>query len=250
MNNVIEFKKDCIMKTMVAEITDISLTHDYKIMDDIIDGYFDISGEYKTTLASMQKEEFMYTIPFSIALSSLIDKTSINLTIKDFNYSVDKDILHLKMALNMDYKEIEIPEEPIPEIDPEFTKEEEMDTVDEVLNSITNLVEEEPVYHNELMIEEEKELSSYTEKNIQIETNTIEDKKEAEESIKNIINNMNDEETYYRYKIYIMREEDTIESIAIKYNVTLDDLREYNNLQNINIGDKIVITCIKVIDEK
>ena len=51
----------------------------------------------------------------------------------------------------------------------------------------------------------------------------------------------NTEESFYKYKIYIMREEDTIESIAIKYNVTLDDLKEYNDLSNINIGDKIII---------
>ena len=53
------------------------------------------------------------------------------------------------------------------------------------------------------------------------------------------------EESFYKYKIYIMRSEDTIESIAIKYNVTLDDLKEYNDLSNISIGDKIIIPFIQ-----
>jgi LysM repeat protein len=240
MNKEIEFKKDCIMKTMVSEITDISLTHDYKVLDDVIDGYFDISGEYKVTKASMQREEFMYTIPFSIALSSLIDKNSINLTIKDFNYSVDKDVLHLKMLLNMDYKEMEIEEFIEPQVEEEIIEEEEMETVDEILESIEE-VNEDTVFHNELMIEEEKKEEMIEDVKIDLE-----DKKEAEKSIENIISGMSEEESYYKYKVYIMREEDTIESVAIKYNVTLDDLREYNDIENISIGDKIVVPFINI----
>ena len=251
-NNVIEFKKDCIMKTMVSEITDISLTHDYKILDDMIEGYFDVSGEYKVTVSSMQKEEFMYTIPFSIALSSLIDKSSINLTIKDFNYTTEKDMLHLKMALNMDYSEITLEEEKL-ETTLESTLEEnneedEMDTIDEILESMPEV--EENVFHNELMNEIEKEeiTINKTEINTTEEIN-LEDKKEAQESIQTIISNMNETDSFYKYKIYIMRSEDTIESIAIKYNISLDDLKEYNNIENINIGDKIVIPFINNAEE-
>lgn len=248
MNQKIEFKKDCIMKTMVSEITDISLSHDYKVLDDMIEGYFDVSGEYKITKTSMVREEFMYTIPFSIALSSLIDKSSINLTIGDFNYSIEKDILHLKMVLNMDYKEVEI-EEPEPEMveeEEEIIEEEGMDTVDEILESIPDVTDEddETVYHNELMIDEKNDnvLMEETEVN-------VEEKKEAEASIKNIINGMSDEENYCKYKVYIMREEDTIESVAIKYNVSLDDLRGYNDIENINIGDKIVVPFINAEEQ-
>lgn len=242
MNNVIEFKKDCIMKTMVSEITDISLTHDYKILDDVVDGYFDISGEYKVTAASMQKEEFMYTIPFSIALSSLIDKETINITIKDFTYEVEKDILHLKMSLNMDYKEIEMPEAVEEEIIDEGS---EMETVEDILNSLEE-PEENTTFHNELMM---SEIETLEEKHEEKEIDII-DKKEAEESLEVVINDMKEEESYSKYKVYIMRSEDTIESVAIKYNVTLDDLKEYNNLENINIGDKIVIPFINNITDE
>jgi len=251
MNQVIEFKKDCIMKTMISEITDISLTHDYKVMEDMIEGYFDISGEYKITKASTQKEDFMFTIPFSIALSSLIDRNSINLTIKDFNYSVEKDLLHLKMALSMDYQEVKIEEVKEEEIIVDSLeesviedKEEEgiMEAVDDYIESVSDdsIELDEPVFHNELMLDNVNE-------EIQVD---LEDKMEAEESIKSIISDMTGEESYYKYKVYIMREEDTIESVAIKYNVTLDDLREYNSLDNINVGDKIVIPFINVINDE
>lgn len=236
MNNVIEFKKDCIMKTMVHEITDISLTHDYKVMSDMIEGYFDVSGEYKATASSVSKEDFMYTIPFSIALSSMIDKTSINLTIKDFNYEVDKDVLHLKMALNMEYEEIKIEDHIVEQDDVNESIEEALDepvpAVSEELElNVTN------EYHNELM-------NDLVEEKIDLE-----DKKEAEESMNNIISSMGDSNSFYKYKIYIMREEDTIESIAIKYNVTLDELREYNEIENIHIGDKIVVPILNTNNE-
>ena len=111
MNQKIEFKKDCMLKTYVSSITDISLTHDYKILDDTIEGYFDVTGSYKVTMSSVETESFMFTIPFTIALSSLIDRDTIDLKLSDFNYSVEKDVLHLKMFLDMDYQEIEIKED-------------------------------------------------------------------------------------------------------------------------------------------
>lgn len=234
------------MKTVVAEITDISLTHDYKVLDDVVEGYFDISGEYKVTKASMQKEEFMYTIPFTIALSSLIDKDTINLTIKDFNYSIEKDVMHLKMALNMDYEEIkeEIVNEVVEEeILADVEEEEIMESVDELIESIPEVTEIKEEFHNELMLEKEEITKEMEEEKIDLL-----DKEEAQTSIKNIISNMKDD-SYYKYKVYIMREEDTIESVAIKYSVTLDDLKEYNELDNIKVGDKIVIPFVKFDEE-
>lgn len=227
MNNVIEFKKDCIMKTMVAEITDITISHDYKILDDMIDGYFDVSGEYKITTASVTKEEFMYTIPFSIAISSLIDKDTINLSIEDFQYEIDKDVLHLNMKLNMEYEELK--EEIAIEEEPNL-----MNEVDEMLNTLNT--EEE--YHNELMNDYEINESEVEEKI------DLKDKEEAENSMNEIMSKIDTTDNYYKYKVYIMRQEDTIESIAIKYNVTLDNLREYNDIENIQMGDKIVIPYI------
>lgn len=245
MNQLIEFKKDCIMKTVVAEVTDISLTHDYKVLDDVIDGYFDVSGEYKVTKASMQKEEFMYTIPFTIALSSLIDKNTINLTIKDFNYAVEKDVLHLKMDLDMNYEEIkEETKEEITLEDENVVEEEEeiMESVEDVLESIPE-VSVENDFHDEVMQEMIEQNENIIEEKVDIA-----DKEEAQTSIKNIISNMKSD-GYYKYKVYIMREEDTIESVAIKYSVTLDDLKEYNELDSIKCGSKIVIPYIKTDEE-
>ena len=65
-----------------------------------------------------------------------------------------------------------------------------------------------------------------------IEEESIEIKEEVKEEIKN--NN------YTSYKVYIVREGDTIESIMDKYNITKDILAQYNNLDIVE-NDKIII---------
>ena len=69
MKEIIPLKKDIIFKTKVAEVTSINLEHDYKILDDIVEGTVYLSGTYKMTEASVIEEDFVYNIPFSIAIS-------------------------------------------------------------------------------------------------------------------------------------------------------------------------------------
>lgn len=224
MNQKIEFKKDCMLKTYVSSITDISLTHDYKILDDTIEGYFDVTGSYKVTMSSVETESFMFTIPFTIALSSLIDKDTIDLKLSDFNYSVEKDVLHLKMFLDMDYQEIEIKED--------IKDNEEID------NMINDLMDKESTtdikspseFHNEVMLD-----------NVLDSKEEVSTKEKVSEKNFNTIFNEVKESNFSKYKVYIMRSEDTLESILVKYNVTMDEIKEYNDIDNINIGSKIVI---------
>lgn len=224
MNQKIEFKKDCMLKTYVSSITDISLTHDYKILDDTIEGYFDVTGSYKVTMSSVETEEFMFTIPFTIALSSLIDKDTIDLKLSDFNYSVEKDVLHLKMFLDMDYQEIEIKEDT-----------EDNEEIDNMINDLmdkesTTNIKSPSEFHNEVMLD-----------NVIDSKEEVSTKEKVSEKNFNTIFNEVKESNFSKYKVYIMRSEDTLESILVKYNVTMDEIKEYNDIDNINIGSKIVI---------
>ena len=224
MNQKIEFKKDCMLKTYVSSITDISLTHDYKILDDTIEGYFDVTGSYKVTMSSVETESFMFTIPFTIALSSLIDKDTIDLKLSDFNYSVEKDVLHLKMFLDMDYQEIEIKEDT-----------EDNEEIDNMINDLidkesTTDIKSPSEFHNEVMLD-----------NVIDSKEEVSTKEKVSEKNFNTIFNEVKESNFSKYKVYIMRSEDTLESILVKYKVTLDEIKEYNDIDNINIGSKIVI---------
>lgn len=224
MNQKIEFKKDCMLKTYVSSITDISLTHDYKILDDTIEGYFDVTGSYKVTMSSVETESFMFTIPFTIALSSLIDKDTIDLKLSDFNYSVEKDVLHLKMFLDMDYQEIEIKEDT-----------EDNEEIDNMINDLmdkesTTDIKSPSEFHNEVMLD-----------NVIDSKEEVSTKEKVSEKNFNTIFNEVKESNFSKYKVYIMRSEDTLESILVKYNVTMEEIKEYNDIDNINIGSKIVI---------
>lgn len=74
--------------------------------------------------------------------------------------------------------------------------------------------------------------------------NNIELKDIKEESKEDIILNNNVDKNnidYVTYKICIVRENDTIESIIEKYNTTLENIKKYNVINDIRVGDKIII---------
>ncbi len=57
-----------------------------------------------------------------------------------------------------------------------------------------------------------------------------------------IINEINNiEEEYTSYHVYIYRENDNLDNICKKYSVTIDDLKEYNELDKLSIGSKLII---------
>ena len=230
MKETIEFKKDCMLKTYASSISDITLSHDYKILEDTIEGYFDVAGSYKATISSVETEDFFYTIPFTIALSSLIDKDSINLSIHDFSYETEKDVLHLKMVLDMEYTKL--PEE-VNNEEIEETGENEMEEVNDVIDDYINEKDllSPKDFHDEVMLDK---TTTIKETNNEITDNNM----------KTIFNNVTEKE-YSKFKVYIMREEDTLDSILLKYNVKMDEITEYNDVENIHVGDKIIIPIIK-----
>jgi len=46
---------------------------------------------------------------------------------------------------------------------------------------------------------------------------------------------------YVTYNVFIVREGDTIESILDKYGIELDELKKYNDLNELKLGDKLII---------
>ena len=210
MKEIIPLKKDIIFKTKIGEITNISLEHDYKILDDLVEGEVNINGTYKMTEASVIDEEFEYKVPFGIAISKKVDKDTIKIDIDDFKYDINKDVLKVNIDLLLTCDELE-------------EKEEEPDDLDNYLNDY---------FKDEIVIPETKTES------IEPIINDI----DIDNNISNITNTIiNNENKYYTYKIYILREGDTIETICNKYNISKEELSLYNSLTDLKIGDKIII---------
>ena len=51
----------------------------------------------------------------------------------------------------------------------------------------------------------------------------------------------NTEETYSTYSVYILRENQTIDEVLAKYNTNREVLSEYNDLDNLKVGSKLII---------
>ena len=222
MKEIIPLKKDIIFKTKVAEVTSINLEHDYKILDDMVEGTVYLSGSYKMTEASVIEEDFVYNIPFSIAISKRINKDTIKIEIDDFKYSTSKDVMKVDISLELTCDEERVEEK--------IKEEKEIDLED----NITNIDFDN--YMDDYFKDESKDIQ-ITEKDS--------DNTNIENNINNLTQNIiNNENKYYTYKVYIVRQGDTIENICSKYNVQIEDLLEYNDINNISLGDKIIIPYI------
>lgn len=203
MNCIVPFEKDIKFKTNIAEIVSVSLEHEITINDNTLLGNFLISGDYKAHEVSVNTEKFNFTVPFDMALPENIDNNSINFDIEDFTYEVNApDILKIKIDFSVMGNEIE--KEPL------ITNEKEV-----------------PEKIEEKKIEENREEKA---ENIVLENKT---------TILNMADEVDDE--YVSYHIHIVKENESIKEIIKLYNVSESDLEEYNDLNKINVNDKLII---------
>lgn len=223
MKKIIPFKKDIIFKTNLSEITSIALEHTLHTEgDDLITGEFVISGEYKMADDSVNTEPFSFNLPFDITLDSsryILDNVAVD--IDDFYYEIINDnVLSVNIEVSIDKLE----EKP--------------------------LIEDSPVIINNMLIDEESELENsigrkeeFMDKEELKDNDLVSVRTESsdEESRTWFDSFDNSKETYTTYKIYIVKEGDSIELILQKYGIVKEDLEKYNDLNEIKIGAKLII---------
>lgn len=108
MRKVISFDKELEFKTMIGEITSISLDQDLSFQDEsTVSGELVVSGKYKLTAASRLEDDFLFHLPIEIVLTERLDSKTRNVTIEDFRYEVeDNDILLCHIDLLVEGVEI------------------------------------------------------------------------------------------------------------------------------------------------
>ena len=74
---------------------------------------------------------------------------------------------------------------------------------------------------------------------IKEDNNTV----KVEDFLTNI--NSNNDEKYTTYNIYIFRENDTLNDVMDKYDISKEDLMEYNDLDSLKAGTKLIIPSKK-----
>lgn len=203
MNKIVPFKKD-VDFDCIYQINSISLEHNLSLKEEnIVKGNFIVSGSYKKTDASVNIDEFNFELPFEISIDNKYDTSNITIDINDFYYEIiDNQLLSLNIEVIIDnLEEKEV-----------IMKTDDRKIIEETLNA-----PEESIKDN------------------------IQNEKEADRELESIFDGLDCNDNYVTYKIHVMGENDTIESVLKKYGVKKSVLDDYNNLIDLKIGDKIII---------
>ena len=215
MKNIIPFKKDVIFKTNISEVTSISLEHSLTLDNDLIKGEFIVNGEYKISDKSNTVDPFNLNLPFEIVIDEKYNTSSATIDIDDFYYEIVNDNI-LRVAIDVLIDKLE--ERPLIN---------DFDLIDETPKREVLEIEEERCIEKE-EVDEIKEV--------------VEKERNVKEKIESIFSSFSkDSEIYVTYNVYIVRDGDTIESILDKYGVDIEELKKYNDLSELKLGDKLII---------
>ena len=217
MSEAFVVERDFLFKDSIFEITSISVEHDEDINGSNLEGDFIISGDYRLH-----------------EIRSNVNLDTVNLEITDFTYELNNnDELHVHIEYIISGEQSLI----------EFADEKDLN---EFLNKtdaeVVDLTEDEPRF---------KEVSKEEILNIPAEDSKKEEKEEPKEEIKedkpseistnNIISSINADETYVKYHVHTVMQNDTLEGILDKYKITLTDLKKYNTFEALEVNMKLVI---------
>lgn len=241
MKQIVPFKKELPFKTKVSEITSISLEREINVLEDaVITGVFHITGDYKMNEGSINREEFSFDLPFDITLDPRYDIDSVKSDIEDFYYDViNEDTLkvNIDLYIEAEYKE-ETPLVVEEEQEEVRTTAEEIPLENTPIQTISGTLEkEEKIMEN---IKEEDVVENTKEEKITSST-TKEERDDDDITASDLFSNLDDTETYSTYYVYIVKEEDTIDKILVKYGITKEELESYNDITGIKPGDKVII---------
>lgn len=216
MKKVIPFKKELNFKTNLYEITSISLDHELKLEESVIKGDLLISGSYKINDVSINVEEFKYNIPVNIEMGNNYILDDIKIDIEDFYYEIiDNNVLNVDIEVSID----NLKEKTMEEIEHPIILEEEVKAVNFDVTDDTTLLETPDIENEAPRIEAS--------------------------DVKSIFSNFDDSnETFSTYRICIIKETDTLETVIDKYGITKELLSEYNDINDIKIGDKLIIPSV------
>ena len=264
MKQIVTLEKEIAFKTMVGEISSISLEPDLSFINDSeIEGNLIISGTYKMTEASTIEEDFNYKVPVEIMLTTSLEEETRGVDINNFTYAiVNEEALQINVELIIEgLEKIEVEEENEEE-DHSDVRDASVEEDDSTREEIEVLTTEESAKEELPSFEEVEELPSL--ENIAIKEEVpvmMEEAIEVEPTMKEDTNNKqvmdsifsafaNTDETYSTYSVYILREDDNLEEVMAKYNTNREALSEYNDLDNLKVGAKLIIPTMVEVSDK
>ena len=233
MKKIVPFKKKLFFNNNISEILSISLEHNLHHENNyLISGEFILAGEYKVTESSTYSEKFDFKVPFDINVDEKYIMDKVTIDIDDFYYEIVNSnalLINIDVVIDkLEEKEDRISLDEVLNESEEDIKQFFTDAKEDIVKQVDNHKE-----HLQDIYEEKKEEVEEIKDNFK---NNI--KEYAMEKINNIVDDIKD---FVTYRVYILKEGDTIETITSKYNIDKELLEEYNNLIDLKIGDKIII---------
>lgn len=234
MKNIIPFKKDVIFKTNLNEITSISLEHTLIVKDDSIKGDFIVSGEYKISENSKTVEPFSLKLPFEIMIDEKYDTKKAVIDIDDFYYEiVNNNVLSISIDVLLDKLE----EKPLIAED---LREENIER--EILDTDSyDVLEDNNDIKTEEIVDVKPNDSTKVDRKCDIEEEEMENKDIVNVDRASIFSSISNDNAYVTYNVFILRDGDTIDSILLKYNIDIEQLKKYNDIDDLKVGDKLII---------
>lgn len=221
----------------ISEITSICMDIDYKVNGNVLSGVLNLEGDYVSSNFEDTREDFDKKLDFNIDLDENIDINTVKVEIDDFTYSIDQNKLIVNVDLSLSYEFVLFDEKK--EFD-KFIESREIDTNTlEEKKDIVEVREVEEQVEETCEIEEQEEILDNTECEDVKEKAEKEEQRNIEESIIDMASNFNDD--FITYHIYIVNDVDTLDGIAEKYHISIDIIKEYNNIENLKSGMKLVI---------
>ena len=224
MKKKVTIEKKIEFPTMIGEISAISLEHHLSFIDEShVEGDLLLTGRYKMTEASRLEEDFEYKIPTEIVLTEKINLDDAQIDITDFSYEVvDEDTMlcHIELFIQgMDFLESNDNSES--EVFDSEKIERECDG-DDIETKEMEIPRKDFEERQDKELEEEKDDSSTNQNSLFM--------------------NLNEEqETYGTFIVYMVRQNETVNTIIEKYSTTVEELEKYNDLTNLNNGTKLII---------
>lgn len=281
MKQIVPFTRKISFDTSVDEITSISLDKTIKnIEDSIISGVFDLYLEYKESDISVNTLKYTSTIPFDIDVDSKYSLKNVKVDIDDFYYEIEDDdvVLHIDLLVdNLEYEEEELEsiitkhedrkdteletfdeEEEIVDTKLDDKEDVKLEVVDRKIDDINYIEKEEK---EDKTVNKEEDLKKVDEVLVKPKVERDDSQIKIEDLFKELDEKIVDvktspkvpifetfdpkNETYVTYNVHIVREEDNIETICLKYGVTKEELSYYNDISIIKLGDKLIVPTYK-----
>ncbi len=271
MRQVIPFYKEIVFKTNIASVTSISLEHEEVVKDGEVSGYFTVLGNYKIHNDTTEVMDFKYKLPFTALIPDELNVDTVTVDIDNFTFEqIESDVLRVNIDFSIEgeLQVVEERDEVLDDLDKEIEEilgnsylvvdndsldnsQEKVDTLGDVEDMDVNL--EIPVFEeerDEAVDEVVLDLDEEREDNM-VETTNVEEVVYKDSVVNNgeilvtknteVDEKIEESEEYVTYHVHLVKNDETLEHILTTYNVSLDYLKEYNEISEIKVGDKIII---------